>query len=141
MLSEIQKGIYLQSKIDSNLSTYNVPILIRIHCKNEKQLNIIHNLESAITLLLEKHSILRMVVLDDFKYKIDDTSSFEIYKKIISSKKLNEYQKEQLNFVFNLDSGHLIKLEIVTLEDCDDVIVMSGTRIITHCKSRQFGKI
>ena len=122
-LSEIQKGIYLQSKIDSNLSTYNVPILIRVHCENEDKLKIIRDFESAITLLLKKHSILRMLVLDEFKYRIADTNKFEISKKTFSSDKLDKYIEEQSNLEFELDNGNLIKLEIINISSCDDLII------------------
>ncbi len=129
-LSEIQKGIYVQSKLDSGGTTYNVPLFIKVLSPNTLLL------EQAILLVLSKHQILRMTVAEDYYYKILPIELFTITKFTKNQDEIIKYTTTQSKCIFNLDGGQLIQTEIVLIENSSDVILnLSHHHILTDAYS------
>ncbi len=116
-LSCSQKAIYLHSKLERANYIYNIPVFLKC-----KQVNI-DKLKESLIFVLKKHSILRMTINKDFRYKILDIEKFEIEESIADFRDALQFCIEKAKNQFYLDGGKLIRLEIINIKNSDEIIL------------------
>ncbi len=116
-LTAIQQGIYLQSKMDKQENTYNIPLVFRVFNAELEMVN------AAMLNLLATQRILRMTVDQNLNYKILALDEFKVAYRTLSDYEIADYLQQQAEHVFKLDGGVLIKPELVQLRNSTDIIV------------------
>lgn len=114
-LSPIQKGMYLQHKLDIEKYTYNIPILFRLTEKN------IDKLKTVLSALFDKHIILKTKAQPDFQYSLLEKISIEVSE--VNEEDIPSVCEDRYKREFSIDNGKLCIPEIIKIKDTDDVII------------------
>lgn len=118
MLSVMQQGIYLQSKMDKKKYSYNVPVFIVL--KNVK----VDALNRSLLILLKQHPILRLCdITDQFTYRISSLDDFSISSLNVDEQDVSDMCKVKSEYAFDLNEGNLINIEIIFINNTNKVLL------------------
>ncbi|MET9647510.1 non-ribosomal peptide synthetase/type I polyketide synthase [Streptomyces syringium] len=113
----IQKGMYLQSRIDELGCTYTIPLFVELTGADTE------SAERAVRALLAAEPILRMRVHEDLSYELVPADAYEITRTRVTASELDALRDDRARTVFPLADGHLIRPEVIELTDSTTVVV------------------
>ncbi|MFR9730641.1 amino acid adenylation domain-containing protein [Saccharopolyspora sp. MS10] len=116
-LTSVQRGMYLQSRIDALGCTYTIPLFVDLP-RAEPEFA-----RQAVRALLEREPILRTRVRDDLGWDPLPVESFEIGTARVPSAELAALRDDRARTEFPLDGGALVLPEVVELTDRGGVVV------------------
>nr|CCA29203.1 non-ribosomal peptide synthetase/polyketide synthase [Myxococcus xanthus] len=115
-LHSIQKGMYLQSRIDALPYTYTIPLFVRLqHADLER-------LDAALVSLLERHPILRMSVAEDLSFTFWELEQHPIQHVRVESVALSQACEARARMGFE-PGAPLLRPEVLEVTGTPDVVV------------------
>jgi len=131
--SSAQKRLYFLYEFDKESLNYNMPELYKLDGEIE-----INRIESAVKMVIDKHESLRTtfkVIDGELVQIIHDGSEFKV-KQINISKSINDYFNDVFIVPFNLNTGPLLRIELVNTNN-EWYLLMDMHHIITDGSSQR----
>ncbi|MER6306840.1 amino acid adenylation domain-containing protein [Streptomyces sp. NPDC001657] len=116
-LHSIQKGMYLQSRIDELGYTYTIPLFVELTGIDADAA------ERAVRALLATEPVLRMRVHEDLSYELLPADSYDIARIRLAAEELDALREERARTALPLADGRLIRPEVIELTDRPAVVV------------------
>ncbi|WP_020480256.1 hybrid non-ribosomal peptide synthetase/type I polyketide synthase [Nocardiopsis kunsanensis] len=116
-LFSIQRGMYLQGRIDELGYTYTIPLAVELP-NAEPDLA-----ERAVRALLDVEPILRTRVYDDLTQDTRPTNECAVARRTVGAGELDAWHEDRARRAFPLADGGLVLPEVVTAADRPGVVV------------------
>ncbi|MER7492760.1 amino acid adenylation domain-containing protein, partial [Streptomyces pharetrae] len=116
-LLSVQRGMYLQSRIDALGHTYTIPLFVELTGTDADAA------ERSVRALLATEPILRMRVRDDLSYEVLPADAFTVARTSVPSDRLDALREDRARTAFPLPDGRLIRPEVIEVQGTGTVVV------------------
>ncbi|MEY9995640.1 amino acid adenylation domain-containing protein/non-ribosomal peptide synthase protein (TIGR01720 family) [Streptomyces sp. V4I8] len=116
-LLSVQKGMYLQGRIDALGHTYTIPLFVELTGTDAE------SAERAVHALLAAEPILRMRVREDLSYDVLPADAFTVARGRVTEDRLDALRDERARTAFPLSDGRLIHPEVIEVTGTGAVVV------------------
>ncbi|CAM5295010.1 hypothetical protein SGLAM104S_05313 [Streptomyces glaucescens] len=116
-LLSVQRGMYLQSRIDALGHTYTIPLFVELTGTDADAA------ERSVRALLAAEPILRMRVRDDLSYEVLPADAFTVARTGVTADRLDALREDRARTAFPLPDGRLIRPEVVEVQGTGTVVV------------------
>ncbi|MEV5731560.1 amino acid adenylation domain-containing protein, partial [Streptomyces pharetrae] len=116
-LLSVQRGMYLQSRIDALGHTYTIPLFVELTGTDADAA------ERSVRALLAAEPILRMRVRDDLSYEVLPADAFTVARTGVTAERLDALREDRARTAFPLPDGRLIRPEVVEVQGTGTVVV------------------
>ncbi|MDQ1015676.1 non-ribosomal peptide synthetase/type I polyketide synthase [Streptomyces afghaniensis] len=116
-LLSVQRGMYLQSRIDELGHTYTIPLFVELTGTDADAA------ERSVRALLAAEPILRMRVHEDLSYEVLPADAFTVARGSVTADRLDALREERARTAFPLPGGHLVHPEVIEVTGTGAVVV------------------
>ncbi|CAL9553974.1 amino acid adenylation domain-containing protein [Streptomyces sp. enrichment culture] len=116
-LLSVQRGMYLQSRIDALGHTYTIPLFVELTGTDADAA------ERAVRALLTAEPVLRMRVGDDLSYEVLPADAVTVARTSVAADRLEALREDRARTAFPLPDGQLIRPEVIEVTGTGTVVV------------------
>lgn len=140
--SHAQKRLWIENRLNPNSKAYNIPAAYRL--KGDLQ---VHTLKASMATLIERHEILRTIIViiegePKQQVRSSETCGFDLVYEDIRGhldmeRKVSQLVQEQAEIVFNLERGPLLRATLWQIDDQEYIYALTMHHIISDGWSRE----